>query len=70
MRRHDVVIGLLGQASHQAKVADLHRLPGGQQHIPGGQVPVDVPPGLQVLHPRHDLGGEEPEADERVLVLA
>lgn len=67
--RHDVVVRLLAQAPHEAKVPNLHHLPGRQQHVPRCQVAVDQPPALQVVHPRHDLRGKEPEADERVLEL-
>lgn len=66
---HNVVVCLLVQAPHQAKVPDLDQLLGGQQDVAGCQVPVDEPPALQVLHTRSDLGGKEPEAQQRVLVL-
>lgn len=66
---HDIMVHLLAQSPHQAEVPDLYHLPGCQQHVSRRQVPVDQSPGLQVIHAWHDLRGEEPEADQRVLVL-
>jgi hypothetical protein len=43
--RHHVVVCLLAQAPHQTKVPNLHHLPGGQQNVPGSQVPMDEPGG-------------------------
>lgn len=67
---HDIMVFLLVQASHQTKVADLHQLLRRQQHVSRCQVPVDEPAALQVLHPGCNLSGEEPEAQQRVVILS
>lgn len=68
--RHHVVIHLLAQSSHEAKISDLDHLSGSKKDVSGSQVPVDQPPGLQVIHTRRYLSREEPKADQRVLELA
>ena len=67
--RHHVVVRLLGQAPHQAEVADLGGLAAGQHDVAGGQVAVDEVPPLQVLHAGGDLRGQQPEARQGVVIL-
>lgn len=57
---HDVLVRVCGQRPHQAKVADLHRLVGGQQNIASGQVSVKEPLLLQVGHPTRHLDENQP----------
>lgn len=38
---HDVMVVVLGQRPHQAKVSDLDEVVGGQQDVASGQVTVD-----------------------------
>ena len=59
--RHDVAVVLLRQGSHQAEVADLDFVGGGQQDVPAGQVAMDEALALQVGHALGDLDGELPD---------
>lgn len=52
---HDVVIVILWQRPHEAKVADLDLFVGGQQDVAGGEVAVDEAARLQVGHAAGDL---------------
>lgn len=54
---HHIVIVVVGQCSHQAEVADLHRVGRRQQDVAGGQVAVDEAPLLQVGHAARHLHG-------------
>lgn len=63
------MIHLLAQSSHEAKIPDLDHLPGSKKDVSGSQIPVDQPPGLQVIHTRRYLSREEPKSDQRVLKL-
>lgn len=57
MLLHHVVVVVLGQGSHEPKVANLDQVIGGQQDVAGSQVAVDEALGLQVRHAPGDLNG-------------
>ena len=68
--RHHVAIILLGQSSHQTKVADFHSVNGGHEDISAGQIPVDEPLQLEVRHSPRYLNGKVPDpADADVAAL-